>query len=115
MVVTTQYQGRRIAGLFIGSKNANRYFSRNSRIVELQLDHLQIQCRLSAQFWDDTPEIQDPRLCDWLKSKHLYDKCFQTPIPVELVPAGDNTFRLGPLVMEVAVSLPPPPITAAVA
>lgn len=104
MVVTTQYRGRRIAGLFIGSSNVARYFSRDIQVIELHLDHLHIQCRLSAQFWEDKPEIVDSRLSDWLRSKHLYDKSFQSPIPVEMIPAGQDAYRLGPAIANRAAS-----------
>lgn len=104
MVVTTQYRGRRIAGLFIGNSNVERYFARNSQVVELHLDHLHIQCRLPSRFWEDKPEIEDARLSEWLQAKHLYDKSFQSPIPVEMIPAGENAFRLGPLATSRAAS-----------
>ncbi|WP_420239073.1 hypothetical protein ACOBR2_05650 [Telmatobacter bradus] len=113
MIVTTQYRGRHIAGLYIGTSNVDRYFSRSAQVVELHLGHLHIQCRLTAQFWDGKPEIEDSRLGEWLKSKHLYDKSFQTPIPVEMVPSGQNTFSLGPLASSLAGSINTTPQTTA--
>ncbi len=71
MVVKTQSKGRGVTGLNVGTTNVQRYFSRGVSFVELQLDHLQIQCDLSPDFWQDQPEIFDPRLCAWLESKHL--------------------------------------------
>jgi len=66
MVVKTQSKGRGVTGLNVGSSNVQRYFPRGISFVELQLDHLQIQCDLSPDFWQDQPEIFDPRLCAWL-------------------------------------------------
>jgi len=94
MVVTTQYLGRRVAGIHIGTSNVESYFAREQTLIELQLDHLQILCRLNDQFWNEQPEILDSRLGDWLRSKHLFDKSYLTPIPVELIPLGENSFRL---------------------
>ena len=97
MVVKTQYDGFRVSGLYVGANNVKRYFSKRVQEVELQLDHLQIQCGLTARFWDGQPEIHDPRLCDWLESKHFHDRPCRTPIPLALIPAGKNSFKVAPL------------------
>jgi hypothetical protein len=94
MVVKTQYDGFRVSGLYVGANNVKRYFSKRVHEVELQLDHLQIQCGLTARFWDGQPEIHDPRLCDWLESKHLHDRPCRTPIPLTLIPSGKNSFKV---------------------
>jgi hypothetical protein len=94
MVVKTQYDGLRVSGLYVDVKNVRRYFSRRTEAVELQLDHLRIECGLPPLFWDGQPEIHDPRLCDWLQAKLMRDRPCRTPIPVEMIPAGKNSFRL---------------------
>ena len=78
----------------MGMNNVQRYFQRGIPFVELQLDHLQIQCDLTPDFWQGQPEIFDPRLCAWLESKHLNANTPRGPIPVALIPAGKNSFRL---------------------
>jgi hypothetical protein len=97
MVVQTQYDGFRVSGLYVGANNVKRYFSKRIQEVELQLDHLQIQCGLTARFWDGQPEIHDPRLCDWLESKHFHEKPCRTPIPLALIPSGRNSFKVAPI------------------
>jgi hypothetical protein len=94
MVVKTQYQGRRVSGLYVGANNVKRYFSKRIAVIELQLDHLQIQCGLAAHFWEGRPEIHDPRLCDWLESKNLHDRPCRTPVPMAMIPAGKNSYKL---------------------
>jgi len=94
MVVKTQYDGFRVSGLYVGANNVRRYFSKRIQEVELQLDHLQIQCGLTARFWDGQPEIHDPRLCDWLESKNFHDRPCRTPVPLALIPAGKNSFKV---------------------
>ncbi len=94
MVVKTQSKGRGITGLNVGTNNAQRYFSRGVPFVELQLDHLEIQCDLGPNFWQDQPEIFDPRLCAWLESKALSTNTSRGPIPLALIPSGKNSFRL---------------------
>jgi len=66
-------------------------------MIELQLDHLQIQCRLSPNFWRDQPEIHDPRLCAWLESRHMHKMPDRTSIPLAMIPEGKNSFRLRPV------------------
>jgi hypothetical protein len=94
MVVKTQYEGRRVSGLYVGANNVRRYFSKRIAVIELQLDHLQIQCGLLPHFWEGQPEIHDPRLSDWLESKNLHDRSCRTPVPMAMIPSGKNTFKL---------------------
>lgn len=97
MVVKAQYDGFRVSGLYVGVNNVRRYFSKRIPVVELELDHLQIQCGLTPGFWNGQPEIHDPRLCDWLESKHFHEKPCRTPVPLALIPAGKNSFKVSSL------------------
>ena len=97
MVVKTQSKGRGLTGLHVGAINVRRYFPRDISIIELELDHLQIQCGLGPGFWKDEPEIYDPRLCAWLESKNFHTRPDRTPIPMSLIPAGKNAFKLQPV------------------
>jgi len=78
----------------VGVNNVRRYFSKRTLEIELQLDHLRIECGLTPRFWEGQPEIHDPRLCVWLESKHLHDKPCRTPVPLAMIPEGKNCFRL---------------------
>jgi len=95
MVVTSQCTGNRITGLYVGATNVRRYFSRRVRQIEIQLDHLRIECGLGPDFWRGQPAIQDPRLCLWLESKHS-DRISRAPVRLSLTPSGTNSFILGP-------------------
>jgi hypothetical protein len=97
MVVRTQCKGRGITGLHVGISNVRRYFPKRISVIELQLDHLQIQCGLDPGFWNDQPDIYDPRLCAWLEAKHLHGKGDRDPVPLAMIPAGENSFRLQPV------------------
>ncbi|MGD0942433.1 MAG: hypothetical protein ABR905_22295 [Terracidiphilus sp.] len=96
MVVKSQCSGHRIIGLYIGVNNVRRYFPRSMAAIELHLDHLQIQCRLAPHFWNGQPEIHDSRLCEWLESKQLQGRGSRTAMLMAMVPAGENSFILGP-------------------
>jgi hypothetical protein len=94
MVVKTQSKGFGLTGLHIGVANVRRYFPRHMSVIELQLDHLQIQCGLEPDFWRGQPDIYDPRLCAWLESKNFHQRPDRTPTPLAMIPSGDNSFRL---------------------
>jgi hypothetical protein len=94
MVVKTNCNGREITGVEIGAGNVKRYFSKESVVIELLLDHLQIQCGLSPAFWQGKTEIRDPRLRVWLESKNFKARPGEAPVPLALIPSGKNRFRL---------------------
>jgi hypothetical protein len=97
MVVKTQCKGLGVTGLHVGVSNVRRYFPKNISSIELQLDHLQIQCGLKPDFWRGEPEIFDPRLCAWLEARHMHTNLDRAPIPLAMIPAGKNSYRLQPV------------------
>src|SRR5579875_1682014 len=97
IVVKTHNRGHEVVGLEVGASNARRYFSRDSSVIELELDHLQIQCGLTPDFWDGSAEIRDPRLCAWLAQKNFNGKVGESPLSMTMIPYGRNSFRLQPL------------------
>jgi hypothetical protein len=97
MVVKTHSKGYGATGLHVGVRNVRRYFPKSIAVIELQLDHLQIQCGLDPDFWRGQPEIYDPRLCAWLESKHMHGNQNRTPVPLAMIPEGENSFRLQPV------------------
>jgi hypothetical protein len=96
MVVTSQCSGHRVTGLYVGADNVRRYFPRRIQQIELQLDHLRIECGLRPHFWDGEPEIRDPRLCLWLESKQAQRTESWAPMPLDMTPSGEHSFTLGP-------------------
>ena len=94
MVVKTQLRGGEVTGLHIGAKNVRRYFPKGIRVIELQLDHLQIQCGLSPVFWNRQPEIHDPRLCEWLGFKVIHRTGARKQVKLAMLPAGESVFQL---------------------
>ena len=94
MVVKTQLRGGEVTGLHVGARNVRRYFPKGIRVIELQLDHLQIQCGLSPEFWNGRPEIHDPRLCEWLDFKVIHRMGGRKQVKLAMTPAGECIFRL---------------------
>jgi hypothetical protein len=94
MVVKTQVRGSEVTGLHVGAGNVRRYFPKGLRVIELQLDHLEIQCGLSPEFWQGRPEIHDARLCEWLHFRITHPRGKQKEVRLAMTPAGNNTFRI---------------------
>ena len=111
MLVTSQFSGNRVTGLYVGAQNVQQYFPRNVLAIELQLDHLRIECGLPPLFWEGQPEIHDPRLCLWLELKHSQRKDGRVPMPLDMIPLGEHSFTLGPAKQE---ALPKPRRTAVI-
>lgn len=101
MVVKAQSKGRGLSGLLVGTDNVRRYFPKEVSSIELQLDHLRIQCGLAPDFWQGQPEIFDPRLCAWLETKHMHSSRDRHPVTLNMVPAGKGAFRLQPMSVDV--------------
>jgi len=93
MVVTSVCIGHRVTGLYVGARNVHRYFPKSVTEIELQLDHLRIQCGLSPDFWQGQPEIHDRRLCVWLELKQRNGKA-NAPVPLAMIRSGENAFIL---------------------
>jgi hypothetical protein len=93
MVVKTQLRGGEVTGLHVGARNVRRYFPKSVRVIELQLDHLQIQCGLPPGFWKGQPDICDPRLCEWLDFKVIH-RGEGKQLKLAMTPAGQSAFRL---------------------
>jgi hypothetical protein len=107
MVVKTQCNGWEVTGLCVGSTNARRYFSKRIKSVELHMGDLQIQCKLTPDFWRGQAEIHDPRLCEWLKFKVCHDRSNRmTPIPMALEQFGMNSFKLLPTSVHASSAVP---------
>lgn len=89
--------GSEISALRVGQSNVRRYFPKNIKQIELQLDHLRIECGLTPDFWRSEPEINDPRLRLWLESKNHSEKTWGASIPFAMIPSGERSFKLEPV------------------
>ncbi len=94
MVVKTQCKEGGVTGLSVGADNARRYFPKGEMTVDLLLDHLEIACGLEPEFWEGQAEIYDPRLCAWLELKNPSRRPGRNEMPLAMIPAGKNAFRL---------------------
>jgi hypothetical protein len=113
MVVKTQLKRGEVTGLHVGSRNVRRYFPKGVRVIELQLDHLEIRCGLSHEFWHGRPEIHDPRLCEWLDFKIVHRLGELKEVRLAMIPAGKNIFRLRSSALKREVMTGMEPVAAA--
>lgn len=97
MIVRMRDKGNGVTSLHIGTRNVRRYFVKSISTVDLDLDSLQIRCELAQDFWNGHPEIVDPRLCSWLAAKDCSWKVSGKRMVLSLLPAGENSFRIQPL------------------
>jgi len=104
MVVRTQNKGSHVTGLNVGTNNVQRYFPKDILTIELQLGHLRIQCGLEPDFWQNRPEIHDPRLCTWLEFKYPYGKPDRPPALLTMMVSENNSFRVEPMPLDVHTS-----------
>jgi hypothetical protein len=94
MVVKTQQNGHAVTGLRVGAANVRRYFPRTINAVRLRLGDLEIECKLSPEFWNGKPEIQDPRLCEWLQFRRSSEGADRKPITLAMEQSGRDSFTL---------------------
>lgn len=93
MIVKVLNNCRSITGIRIEASDARLCFPPGSRSIELELDHLRIQCELQVAFPQDRTEICDPRLCEWLDEQFFGLKPPKAPVCLEMVKAG-SAYRL---------------------
>src|SRR5579863_10393691 len=96
MLVKAHRDGHVHTGLYIGDNNARRYFRKRAQSIDLMLDDLRIRCTLSPKFWEGHPEIQDPRLNEWLDFKDVRERPGREPMLLTMLPSGENTFLVRP-------------------
>lgn len=101
MMVKALRIGSELAGVRVGRRNARRFFPRDVTEIELQLDHLRIECGLAPDFWSNQPEIHDPRLSLWMAAKDTRARSSRAPIRYRMVPSGKNSFRIEPAVRSI--------------
>jgi len=81
-------------GIRIGKKNVRKYFKRNWDQVEIKIDGIFHEFKLSSKFWTTCPEIRGKELRDWLRSQKSIPWFKGHPPRFELVPLSENMFRL---------------------
>jgi hypothetical protein len=97
MRVRAESKGRGLFELQVGQENARRHFPEGMSAIELEFDHLRIECALTSEFGRGEANIFDLRIGAWLENKRVHSSPSRTSLTLAMVPSGDNAFRLEPL------------------
>jgi len=92
MIVRTLQNGQEVTGLRVGATNVRRYFPRAVSRVKLRFGDLEIECKLTPEFWHGKPEIQDPRLREWLQYRQSRQRTDRKPITLAMDYAGGDSY-----------------------
>jgi hypothetical protein len=89
--------GRYTYGIDVGKENRARYFSREWKTIEVELDGQVRLFNLSGSFWADCAEFRGaPHIRNWLERHHTTNWPIGKQPEFELAPMGGARFRLVP-------------------
>ena len=86
--------GRNTYGIRVGKKNRNKHFDPDWTEVEVEIEGRFHRIPISGGFWNQCPEFRSPVIRDWLNRHHTLSWPKRHPPRFELIPLGDNQFRL---------------------
>lgn len=97
MQVTAWSNGRGIYGIRVGSANRNAFFRREWQQITVEMGGAPRTFKLTAGFWRDCPEFRDFKeswIEQWLRLQSAIPWPQFHPPEFQLIPTGENTFRL---------------------
>ena len=81
-------------GIRIGNDNRDRYFRREWKQIEVEMDGELHSIPLTAGFWKKCPEFRSPAIREWLRARRLLKWEKGSPPSFELISLGGARFRL---------------------
>lgn len=84
-------------GIRVGIPNRNTHFDPKWSEIEVEIDGDTYLFALTAGFWNKCPEFRDRGgsvIREWLRRNYTLDWSRGNPPRFELVPLGENCFRL---------------------
>lgn len=81
-------------GIRVGYDNRDRYFHREWKRIEVELDGESHSIALTGGFWNKCPEFRSPVIRDWLRARKFLKWEKGNPPAFELLPLGGARFRL---------------------
>jgi len=94
MRATAWNDGGTTYGISVGPANRDRYFQRGWSHIEVEMDGQVHSIPLTGGFWNKCPEFRSPAVREWLRRHRALEWPDRKPPVVELVPLGENRFRL---------------------
>ena len=83
-------------GFRVGAPNRREFFHRQWTEILLEIDGDTHPISITPGFRDRCPELRSPIIRDWLQEHRTLSWPSGKPPRVELVPLGDNHFRVVP-------------------
>lgn len=99
MRATAWSNGGGTYGIRVGFPNRDKFFQRSWDDIEVEIDGKAHRFVLTSGFWNRCPEFRDsgaPVIREWLRRQGGLEWPKRHPPRVELLPLGDNRFRLMP-------------------
>jgi hypothetical protein len=84
----------KVLGIRIGQENRRRYFIREWKRIEIEIDGQAHIFSLPQGFWGRRPEVQGIEIQNWLIAQGLAPWPKRRTPKVELVPISGQLFRL---------------------
>ena len=81
-------------GIRVGRQNANHYFPKHWKDIEVEIGRQRHTFLLSPTFWTTCPEFRGAIIGNWLHSNGLIPWSRGNPPQVTLVPLSGRRFRL---------------------
>src|SRR2546422_1595459 len=100
MQASAWHDGGSTYGIRVGTPNRQKFFDPSWTEIEVEIDGQSHRFALTASFWNHCPEFRDrgtPIIRDWLHCHKSLTWPRGNPPKVELIPLGNQRFRLLPL------------------
>lgn len=81
-------------GVRVGKVNAQRFFDRRWKWIDLEIDGQTHRLSLSPTFWTTCPEVRSAAIGRWLSRRRLVPWPRWRPTAVKLMHIGGRKFRL---------------------
>jgi len=81
-------------GLRVGARNRREFFRPEWEEIQIEIGGASHAVRITGGFWNECPEVWSPAIRDWLRKHRTLEWPKGEPPTAELVPLGDNLFRL---------------------
>ena len=81
-------------GIRVGKKNAHKFFKKEWENIKVEIDGVFHTFKLASTFWATCPEFRGKTIKAWLLSRKLIPWPKGKPPMLELIPLGENRFRL---------------------
>ena len=81
-------------GLRVGARNQREFFRPEWDEIRIEIDGARHAVRITESFRNQCPHVRSPVIRDWLRKHRTLEWPEGDPPTAELVPLGDNLFRL---------------------